>query len=202
MQNEWKQTKNEQNLHNWQFQSPNFQSFTKLVPGQSFSKKNQPLLFKSQNNHKWSLGKTIWKITQLVPILWPIDSFSPLGFKREKLYSWSFGFSNLANWVLDESLESWQLWSLRIQKITNLVLMVSLVYIYTDPLLSLTTYQPTNQTTTLAQNSLPKAHNHPTLVRLINPNPVHKNKPRFFFVIKTKKGKEKWSKHISAYLLP
>ena len=58
----WVKTmKNEQSLHNWQFQSPNFQKFTKLVPEHLFWKKSQPKPFKSQKLSNIVLG---WKLLE------------------------------------------------------------------------------------------------------------------------------------------
>ena len=67
MQNDQKQTKNEQSLHNWQFQSPNFQSFTKLVPKRLFQMKSQPKFFKVKRSQKRSLGKKISKMNKFGP---------------------------------------------------------------------------------------------------------------------------------------
>lgn len=100
MQNDWKQTKNEQHLHNWQFQSPNFQSFTKLVPGQLFQRKVNQSLWKSKFIKKWSLGEkfqnfTIWSLNfqKLTPLV-------PENFKSGKLQSWSLDKWNLENFIL------------------------------------------------------------------------------------------------------
>ena len=46
MQNDQKQMKNVQNLHNWKFQSLKFQKLSKLVPGKS----------KHEKYHQRSLG--------------------------------------------------------------------------------------------------------------------------------------------------
>ena len=101
MQKYQKQMKNAQSLHNWQFQSPNFQKLSNLVPGHSKNLKKSP---KVLINQKVTWLVLWWKVSQNV-------KFSPWTLKIVKNGPW-----DMENFEKNKFCPStnllWQDWSL------------------------------------------------------------------------------------------
>ena len=87
MQKYQKQMKSEQNLHNWQFQSPNFQKLSNLVPGSLKSKE------------KSTQGKEKSKIVKISPWVKKFEKITLLPLKIQNCNKRSLEFQYLADLV-------------------------------------------------------------------------------------------------------
>ena len=133
----WVKTmKNEQSLHNWQFQSPNFQKFTKLVPEHVFWKKSQPKAFKSQKSSNIVLRWKLWENYIFGPYTLQVWQNQSLGTLRCKIYfvtlmllecgksdPWSY-FGKMAWMVLVRSFGNLDFQAFKFWKVTKLVLVL------------------------------------------------------------------------------